>query len=115
MRAPGSSRVSRTKPGTRRVWSAPMSRIASHTDSGRAVVTSCLRMEAMAHRVYATDATPTLPPILDRAFPDGDDVHRARPASGGPRRCRLAARVRLRTEPATPGLPRLLRTQQRRL
>src|SRR5262245_41571308 len=47
-RTPGSSRVSMTKPGTSRVWRAPMSRIASQTASGLADVTISLRIDAIS-------------------------------------------------------------------
>src|SRR5689334_19240904 len=46
-RAPGSSFVSTTKPGTSRVWSAPISRMAAQTWSGRALVKIFLRIEAI--------------------------------------------------------------------
>src|SRR5271170_3401867 len=47
MRAPGSSLVSTTKPGTSRVWSAPMSRTADQTSSAGACVVSSDRIVAM--------------------------------------------------------------------
>jgi hypothetical protein len=49
MRAPGSSFVSVTKPGTSRVCSAPMSRIAYQTSLAGARVLSSDRMVAIGH------------------------------------------------------------------
>ena len=48
-RAPGSSFVSVTKPGTRRVCSAPMSRIAAQTSLDLARVLISDRMVAIGH------------------------------------------------------------------
>src|SRR5262249_17870593 len=47
MRAPSSSRVSVTKPGTSRVCNAPTSRSASHAVSGRALMYISLQIEAI--------------------------------------------------------------------
>src|SRR5258706_2347549 len=47
IRAPSSSFVSVTNPGTRRVWSAPTSRSAAHAVSGLAAIRASLRMDAM--------------------------------------------------------------------
>src|SRR5580658_11076447 len=47
IRAPGSSLVSTTKPGTSRVWRAPMSRTADQTSSAGARVLSSDRIVAI--------------------------------------------------------------------
>ena len=47
IRAPGSSRVSMTKPGANRVCKVPTSRRAAHTASTLALVEISFRMEAM--------------------------------------------------------------------
>ena len=57
-RAPGSRRVAMTNPGTRRVCKAPISRIAAHTSSGRALLSISLRIDAILYR-FLTNTVPT--------------------------------------------------------
>src|SRR6476660_2204099 len=60
-RAPGSRRVSVTKPGTSRVCSAPTSLIAAQTLSGRAFVRISLRTEAIAQALLSEPSVTTRP------------------------------------------------------
>src|SRR5262245_9595365 len=58
IRAPSSSRVSTTKPGTSLVWSAPTSRSAAQTSSGRASIEISLRMEAIVSLSFSVGLRP---------------------------------------------------------
>src|SRR5262249_21922097 len=73
-RAPSSRRVSMTKPGTSRSWSAPTSRMASQTFSGGVSITISLRMDGMrlsfGHKTPHPAFRETLSPRGAAASPD---------------------------------------------